>query len=54
MNKSVEDVCELVLGGGDVGTLEVTVPARLSSEPSNRLNMMLIAANRAQAANPAQ
>ena len=54
MNKSVEDMCEPVLGGGDVGTLEVTVPARLCSEPSNRLNMMLFAANKTQAATPAQ
>ena len=57
MNKSVEDMCEPVLGGGDVGTLDVTVPARLCSEPSNRLNMMLFdafAANKTQAATPAQ
>jgi len=47
-------VCEPVLGGGDIGTLEVTVPARLCSESSNRLNMMLSAANNAQATTPAQ
>ncbi len=54
MNKSVEDMCEPVLDGGDIGTLEVTVPARLCSEPSNLLNMMLFAANKTQAATPAQ
>ena len=49
MNRSVGDVCELLLGGGAVGTLEVTVFAKLPGEfaarPSKRLNILLVDAD---------